>query len=254
MTQAVPAKYELGSLDRALEILTVLSTNPGMRLADLSASLGANGTTVLRALRVLERRGFVRRAAGGYRLGARLAELGQAALESLDVAAELHDSLAALGRAEHATAHIGMVRAGMVTVVGKIEPPQPLVRYSTLGTRMPLHATAAGKAALAVLGDDHLATIAVGDLQPYTPATIRGLDVLASAIAETRERRFSLEAGEYQVGYVCVGTAFRVDEELYTVSLSSPFVDEGALLDRGRALVSTMDRLLSTQLGVTPAL
>lgn len=254
MTAAEPATYELGSLDRALEILTVLSTSPGLRLAELSARLDANGTTVLRALRVLERRGFVRRTPTGYHLGARLAELGHAALEALDVPTELHGTLAELGRTEHATAHIGMLRADMVTVVGKIEPPQPLVRYSTLGTRMPLHATAAGKAALAALGDDYLASVDAATLTAFTPATLRDLATLRRDVAEARERRFSIEEGEYQVGFVCVGTAFRVDGELYTVSLSSPFVDRETLLGRGEALVSTLGEFLRTQLGVTLAL
>jgi IclR family acetate operon transcriptional repressor len=252
MTEAEATTYELGSLDRALEILTVLSISPGLRLADLSASLGANGTTVLRALRVLERQGFVRRAATGYRLGARLAELGHAAIASLDVAAELHDTLAELGSSQQATAHIGMYRAGMVTIVGKIEPPQPLVRYSTLGTRMPLHATAAGKAALAVLGDDYVSSLTAAGLAPYTPSTVCEGENLMRQVAETRKRRFSIEEGEYQVGFVCVASAFRVEDELYTVSLSSPFVERRALLSRGEFLVSALDRFLHAQLGISP--
>lgn len=242
--------YELGSLDRALEILTVLAVHPGSRLADLSTRIGANGTTVLRALRVLERRGFVRRTSSGYHLGARLAELGQAAIESIDVVAELREPLEKLCAVQKATAHVGMFREGMLTVIGKIETAHAFVRYSTLGTRMPIHATAAGKAALAVLGDDYLARLTVDDLIPYTPNTLRDLELLKRDIEQTRERRFSIESVEYQAGFVCVGTAFRVDDELYSVSLSSPFIEQEQLMLRGEALVGRMDAILRSQFGV----
>lgn len=239
-----PRTYELGSLDRALEILSVLAEHPGSRLAELSAHLGANGTTVLRALRVLERNGFVRRAPAGYFLGARLTELGHAAAGSVDIAADLTPALTALGRDERATAHIGMLRAGMVTVIAKIEPPNPLVRYSTLGTRMPLHATATGKAALALLGDEALGELAAHGLAAYTPATILDPEALAVEVRRAREERFAREEGEYQAGFVCVATAFRAEEEIYTVSLSSPLVDDDALSRRGARLVETLDAVL----------
>src|SRR5690625_2993517 len=145
-------QYALGSVERAVRVLAALEGAPGARLTELGKSLGTNATTLLRTLRVLEEHGLVRRSeSGGYSLGTRLVELGHAASLAINVAEHLRGGLTELSRRFNVTAHVGMLRDQMVTVVEKIDPPTPLVRYSTLGTRMPLHATAAGKVVLTLL-------------------------------------------------------------------------------------------------------
>ncbi len=233
------SQYALGSLERTVRVLTALESAPGSRLTDLSRTLGANATTLLRTLRVLEEHGLVRRSgSGGYTLGMRLVELGHAATLAINVVDELRAGLTDLSRRFNVTSHVGMLRDNMITVVEKLDPPTPLVRYSTLGTRMPLHATAAGKSALALL--DAVATpvdLTTLDLQRYTPATIDSVERLRTELSTTRERHFSVEFGEYQVGFACVGTAMQVDGDLYTMSLSGPQVEEAVLIERGGELL-----------------
>lgn len=248
-----PTQYALGSLDRTVRVLTALEASPGARLTELSKSLGANATTLLRTLRVLEEHGLVRRGGnGGYTLGMRLVELGHAATLAINVVDELRAGLAELSRQYNVTAHVGMLRDNMITVVEKIDPPTPLVRYSTLGTRMPLHATAAGKSALALL--DAVATpvdLDTLDLRGYTPATIASTDRLRDEVTTTRERRFAVEFGEYQVGFSCVGTAMEVDGDLYTMSLSGPQAEEPVLVERGGVLLRLADGFAERHASIT---
>lgn len=84
-------------------------------------------------MRVLEAAGYVRRSASaeGYFLGVRLLELGEAAAEALDVPALLHGTLSALSHRFNATAHLGVYRSGMITIIEKIDPPHPLVQFDT---------------------------------------------------------------------------------------------------------------------------
>jgi Transcriptional regulator len=230
--------YELSSVDRALQVLDILAATPRLRLAEISERLGANPSTVLRALRVLEGRGLVRRAPTDveYVLGARLVELGRAAVTSLDLAHALREAARPVAASLDATAHIGMVRAGMITVVDKIDPPRSPVQYSSVGSRMPLHATAAGKAALA-LG----ARLEHADLPAFTPRTIVHRSALDDDIARTAARRYSIEFEEYHRGFACVGSALAAGDDIHTVSISGSADDPSTLEEWGARLRDAVD-------------
>ncbi len=244
-------KYEVGSVQRAIDLLNVLASRPWLKLVDLSKAMNANNSTLLRTLRVLEAEGFVlRRHTGDYVLGSRLATLGHAAVASLDMVAALRPGAAALARELDVTAHIGLVSLSAVTVVEKIDPPHPLVRYSTLGTRMPLHATAAGKAALALMSDDEIADGRLPrPLEQFTSQTIVELPALLQEIAQVRKQRYSIENSEYHAGFCCAGSAVRVGDELYTLSISGAQVPASELRDRARRLLEAVDHVLGEHVG-----
>ncbi|MCC6495508.1 MAG: helix-turn-helix domain-containing protein [Propionibacteriaceae bacterium] len=237
MTPSPRTRYELSSLERALDLLGVLSSQPGMRLTQLSESLDAHQTTVLRCLRVLERHEFVRRSGhGGYYLGSRIMELGQASLASIDITQELRSLTVPLSRQFAATVHVGMVSGGSVTIIDKVDPLETVVRYSTLGSRMPLHATAAGKAALA-LDPAELERVKVGPpLLAYTPSTIVDINQLCDEIDRVRRTHFAIERNEFHVGFGCVAVAFRIADDLYSLSVSGSIVDNATVTARGELL------------------
>lgn len=249
-------RYELQTLERALDLLSELATESPLRLTDFTERLQTNQTTVLRTLRVLERHGYIRRLSGGtdYWLGTRLTELGLAAVSGIDAPTALRPWTSALSREFGATVHIGMLRDGMITIVGKLDSPDSRVQYSSLGTRMPLHATAAGKAALAMLApqnapQDFGQVGLVAPLQMYTPHSVSDLDALRSEIALTSQRGFSTEREEYQLGFGCVGYAFRLGDDIFTVSISGPLVSAEDLDRRGERLRASMDDFLEQYRG-----
>jgi IclR family acetate operon transcriptional repressor len=231
--------YELQTLERALELLAYLEADHPMRLVDLNRSAQTNATTTLRTLRVLERHGYVRRSASGmeYYLGPRLIELGQAATASIDMLSTVQPWTTELARSLNMTVHVGMLHAGAITIIAKLDPPDTRVRYSALGTRMPLHATAAGKASLALQkwSTSELEE-AVSPMHSFTPSTIVEIGALQDSINEAAERGYSMEVEEYNVGFGCVGTSFRLNDEIYTVSLSGAIVPLDELMERGERL------------------
>ena len=72
-----------------------------------------------------------------------------------------------------------------------------------IGTRLPLHATAVGKALLASKGSDELASL-LGryPLARFTDATITDPDELTGMLYEIRKTGISMENGEYP-GWIC---------------------------------------------------
>lgn len=248
--------YELKTLERALDLLLELAAMQPQRLVDLTTTLEVNQTSVLRTLRVLEARGMVRRSSGqDYSLGPRLIELGQAAVEGLDVLESLRPWAISLSRSLAVTVHVGMLRGNAVTVIAKADAPEGRVKYSTLGTRMPLHATAAGKAALALreaAGEEP--TRPADQLQAYTPHTITSVEDLSRDVAATVERGFSVELEEFNMGFCCVGSAFEIDGDIYTVSVSGLRIDESALLDRANMLLTSLSDFLTDYAGAVRTL
>lgn len=244
--------YELKTLDRAFEVCNILARQSPMRLTDLAVQLGTSQTSMLRTLRVLERHGYIRRAQNGadYYLGARLVELGHAALATIDVVGDFLPSATDLSRLFGATVHIGMLHADAVTVVAKIDEPEARVTYSSVGTRMPLHATAAGKAALALsnLTAEEVAQ-RVEPLQQYTKYSIANLDQLLAELRRTADRGFSTEFEEYNIGFGCVGSALRVGDEIYTVSVSAGILPETEMLKRGDHLLQSIEQFLAEHHG-----
>ncbi len=242
--------YELQSVERAIELLDQLAAGRGLRLTELSTAMGANPTTVLRTLRVLTKAGFVRRdpRTQAYLLGTRLAELGNVALRNIDTTQVLRPWTSELSARCNVTAHVGMLRGNGVTIVDKVDPPRPLVRYSFLGTQMPLHATAAGKAVLALCGEELLDGAAL-PLPAYTVHSICDLHVLREDLEATRRRRYSMEKEEYQIGFGCVGTAFRLGEDVFAVSLSGATPDVAVLDRHGEMLRSAIDDFLGQHVG-----
>lgn len=248
--------YELQTLDRALLMLSVLSEASPLRLTDLSERLAANQTTVLRTLRVLEKHGYVRRSGetGEYSLGTRLAELGLAAVKGIDAVSVLKPLTKSLSEKFSTTVHIGMVRDGSITVIDKVDSAS-LVRYSALGTRMPLHATAAGKAALARMGSGAVrALIQEPQLHRYTERTIVTESELLAEVGRTQSRGYGIEREEFHLGFACVGSAFRLNSDIYTVALSGPLIPEDDLHTRGSYLRQELGDLLAGYRGVAVGL
>jgi DNA-binding IclR family transcriptional regulator len=249
--------YELHTLERALNLLSILATEHPLRLNQLTERLDANQTTVLRMLRVLERHGFVRRTSNGreYQLGTRLAELGLSATSSIEITSAIRPWTSALSRRYTATTHVGLLRTNAVTVIAKIDAPESRVQYSSLGTRMPLHATAAGKAALAVLELPIEALAArTAPMAAFTPNSITDVKRLEDDLAQTTQRRFSIEYEEYNVGFACVGSAFELGDDVYTVSVSGAVVPHDELVERGQQLRDAMGDFLAQYAGAVRGL
>jgi DNA-binding IclR family transcriptional regulator len=137
-----------------------------------------------------------------------------------------------------------MVRSGLVTIVDKVDPPEPIVRYTTLGSRMPLHATAAGKAALGLDPAELEALRASGPLLAYTPSTIVDFAALDTEVERVRDRHYATEQNEYHLGFSCVGVAFRLADDLVTISMSGPQLGLGRLRESGEHLHDTLAAFL----------
>jgi IclR family acetate operon transcriptional repressor len=100
------------------------------------------------------------------------------------------------------------VRSGAeVVYIAKVESKHALRMYSYIGARLPIYSTALGKSMLAFGPDEWLRETLARGLEPRTPHTIVTSSALKADLAAIRERGFSFDNEENEVGVRCVGAA-----------------------------------------------
>jgi DNA-binding IclR family transcriptional regulator len=188
------------SIERAAAILRLLAAaGDPLSLHEVARALGlAKGTAhgILGTLRLV---GFVdqERATGRYRIGVGLLDLASQRIDPHDLrstATNLADSLAA--RSGHAV-RIGVLRAGQVLVVHHVFRPDNSPQTLDVGSSLPAHATALGKALLAFERAPAGHTPEQPGLEPYTRRTTTAPALLRAALAEIRSRGWADEVAEY---------------------------------------------------------
>ncbi|NED98394.1 IclR family transcriptional regulator [Phytoactinopolyspora alkaliphila] len=193
------------SVDRAVEALMYVASQP-RSVGDVANRLGVHSTTALRILHTLHGwRLLDKRPDGTYRLGAAVVELGQRALESLDVREIAAPFMQQLHAATGETVHLAILENGHVIYIDKIESKHPVRMYSRIGLMAPLHCTGVAKAILAHLPPadvDRLLTSI--DLEKHTPHTLTTLEALHADFARSRERGYAMDEEEHELGIHCV--------------------------------------------------
>lgn len=211
---------------RAFDLIDLIeAVEPrGATLADLTAAVSMAKSSVLRYLTTLVEMGVLRRdGQGSFRLGLRLVELAGGLLENDDLrsAAEplLHDLVALSGE----TVHLGVPSGAEVVYIAKVESKQSVRLVSRIGSRVPTHCSAMGKAILAGVPAAERAPL-LGPLTGRTPRTITSASRLASELDEVCRRGFSIDDEENETGVRCVGAAVSATNgrPLGAISVSGP--------------------------------
>ena len=148
--------YKVQALDRAFAVLDLLGeSDTPLGLAQVAASLQLHKSTAHRFLMVLERHRMVERTASGkFRLGLRLFDLGNRAIEQYDLRDRAQPHLRRLVAETEETAHLCILEAARVIYLDKIEPARSVRMITHIGASNPVHCTAVGKAILSFLPEE----------------------------------------------------------------------------------------------------
>ena len=172
MRDAAPqGTYKVQALDRAFAVLDLLGeSETPLGLAQVAASLQLHKSTAHRFLMVLERHRMVERTANGkFRLGLRLFDFGNRAIEQYDLRDRAQPHLRRLVAETEETAHLALLEAARVIYIDKIEPTRSVRMITRIGASNPVHCTSVGKAILAFLPPERAAEI-------LTPHPLRAHD------------------------------------------------------------------------------
>lgn len=246
------------ALRRGLAILDAFSSGEReIGVNELSRLLGMHKSTVSRLCATLEQVGYLARdgTTEKYRLGARIQQLTGGS--TVELRATARDVLHQLVESSGETVTM-VVRDGLdIVTVEVMDGPRMVRMQARVGARTQMHASAGAKAILAYLPPDELSRmIDAWPLSRLTANTIVDKDTLVRHLAEVRERGYSLDHEEMEVGLRCVGAPVR-DQSGHVVAaiaVSAPRhrLDDDEIVRLGQ-LVRTAADAISARLGAPAA-
>jgi len=211
-TGPIPKKTGTQAIERAISILRLFATNDNPRsLTEISRAVGLSPATTHRILATLVRERFLANdaAAERYQIGPDSLFLFAAAARRYGIAAA-RSELEVLVEATHETAAIGMLDGYDAVVVLQVESDLPLRFSRAIGTRVPAHVSAMGKAILAFSGQDASATTtSLGKLQRFTDHTITNRPRLLAELHDIEQRGWAVNDNERYDGVRGVAVPIR---------------------------------------------
>lgn len=249
---------EVSTLAKAIEILDIVAAAPhGISLAELALRLQMPKSTVHRLATALCRANFLRKntSRSVFQLGLRLTELGEIALERLELRDIARPLLLRLAYDLGETAHMAIVENGRAVYVEKVDMPNMIRMYSAIGRTVPLHCTGVGKALLAFSPPEFQETIIAGGLERHSPKTICEPDLLRAELSAIRERGFAYDLEEIALGLHCVGAPVFNHQHVCVAAVSVAGPMQRLPLERLEAVreqVVGVAELISHELGWRP--
>ena len=204
----VDLEYMVQSVFRAIQILTLLGSKPGLSVTEVSEHLKLPKSSTHDLLSTLEAEHLLEREKdlNRYHLGIRLFELGNLALGDFEIRRIASPFIRRLNDLLDETVHLTILEDDEVLYVDCLESTKRLRTYSVIGVRAPLHSTAVGKAILAVLPEPEIdRIIREKGLERSTVRTIVDPVELKKALKAAAKRGYSIDDSEHEEGVRCVG-------------------------------------------------
>ena len=155
----------------------------------------------------------------------KLWELGSLAMRQASWIERVHPYLERLTETAGETTHLAVLSDGQVLYVDKVETSRSLRMPSQVGRRLPAHCSSVGKALIAYLPDEAIASIAARrGLPRFTPHTITTHDELRRELVRVRELGYAVDREEIEEGLACIGAPVRdhTGEVVAGVSIAGP--------------------------------
>lgn len=242
-------------IDRAAALLDAIARYPGaVSLKVLSAEAGLHASTAHRILGSLIENRFVEKdAAGRYRLGLRLLQLGVRLHSNIDLRSVALPVMEALRDKLGESVNLTIREGDEVVYLEKATPNRMMHVQQLVGSRAPLHVTAVGKLMLGAAGPDAIRGYAQRtNLPAYTRNTITSLPRLVDECLASVRQGYALDDEEAEIDVGCIGVLLYdgTGNVAAGLSISAP-------IERRRKAwvedVMEAGRRISTQLGYTPA-
>lgn len=215
----------VGVLDRMTSILEAFDEDDrGLGLSELASRAALPKSTVSRLVATLVRQRYLERDGKQIHLGLRLFELGRLATEPRELRVAALPVMAELRHSTGQNVHLAMRDGHELICVGsmKAQAAEPVI--ARIGARLPLHATALGKAVLAHSPAGFVDEVVGSELTAWTGRTIVDADQLRRQLMGVRLRGLAVDVREFSADASCVASpVFSPAGELVAaISVSGP--------------------------------
>jgi DNA-binding IclR family transcriptional regulator len=215
------------SVDRALQILEIISRDGHAGVSDIAEEMGVHKSTVFRLLESLAGPDMVQQNSGRgkYQLGFGILRLAASIPARLSLVREARPILEDLAHQSKETVNLAVLRSGYAVNVDQALGPSSLATHDWVGGLTPLHATSSGKVFLAALPADERRQILdeVG-LSARTLRTITSREVLEKQLLDVARNGYAESREELEIGLnaIAVPVYNHVAAVVGSVSISGP--------------------------------
>jgi DNA-binding IclR family transcriptional regulator len=233
----------LGSVSNALKLLSLLGSQPSVRVVDVSREFEIGASTAHRLLSCLRDQGFLQQSDGSrrYIIGPELLRVARQVMGryTLEHAARHH--LEALCREVDETVNLHVLLGSETLCIETVpETRHSLHVKQIVGHRRSAHASAAGKLLLSALEPHEVRSLYTGGLSAITSHTIADIRSLEEELRTIRSQGFAtnMDEGEEGIHAVSVEIRDRNKSPMAAISIAAPSVRMP--MARARNLVTSL--------------
>ncbi len=198
---------------------------PGLSLGEIAKHVSLPRSTVQRIVQSLSEGGFLvsQGRSRSIALGPDLLAMGADAAHNVFELA--HPFLKSLAEETGETVDLARFDRDHMVFIDQVAGAHRLRAVSAVGDTFPLHCTANGKAALALLDDEHLDKVLNGKLAAFTPNTNTDRVALLNEIHDVKFGSVAVDNEEHSLGICALGAGFKDKaRQIYAVSIPIPAV------------------------------
>ena len=216
------------SLDRAVEVLKVVSGASGLSLTEIAETSDQSASTCYRILTTLKQHRIVEfdEVNQHWHVGLEAFRIGMSFLGRTRLAEQSRAIMQRIMNETGETANLAILDHSEVIFISQIETHQPIRAFFRPGTRGPGHASGIGKAIMAFLPEEQAKQLIADFLPRYTDQTLTTRAAFMAELAAIRQRGFSIDNEERTLGMRCIAAPIfnAYGEAIAGVSLSGPSV------------------------------
>ena len=218
--------YIIPNLDRALRVLEHLSTRQeGGSITEIANQLSLPKNSVFRILRTLAASGYLDEHDKRYRVTSKILSMGYSAVKSTHLVEASMGEMRTLRDEIDETVFVGTLSEGKVVILEELASLQ-LVKFTIeIGHKVPIHASAPGKAILAFLpAAEQKSLLAHIAFTRFNDRTIPGTKAMMKEIERIQAAGYALDLGEEVVELWCAAAPI-LDYRAYPIAsiwLSGP--------------------------------
>lgn len=202
MTRAAPRPDFVRSLARGLDVIRAFGQDrPQMTLSEVARATDLPRAAARRLLLTLAELGYVRQDSGSFSLCPRVLALGYAYLSGLSLLEVAEPHLEELVAETHESSSVAVLDGEEVVYVARVPTKRIMTVSISVGARLPAYATSLGRALLAGLAPEQLASYLAGvRLEAITRHTVTDARRLERIVAAVREQGFATCDQELEEG------------------------------------------------------
>lgn len=214
------SRYIVGAVDSALEILELVSRQPGCSLVELSKLAGLNKSRTMRFLVTLEHRGLVlKNSTGNFQLAAKTVVLGDRARAQIDQLQLLQPILNQLRDETSETVQYRILDGLQTVCLAKADSPLDIRVHTETGQPRELY-VGSSKSILAFGGNELLKRVLATPRSHYTDNTLIDDNALILQLSDIRKTGYSVSNSERIEGAIAIGAPILNPDNSVTSCLS----------------------------------